>query len=107
MYNTEEFDSTQYDGTPTLEHIFEGPTDEQVADYIKSLKVVPDHITDGRSSINPHPDTKILDYLQAKYQAETNNPLFDIRSETTHHMKEQSHVKTRNTTSRLLQNKKS
>ena len=95
------------DGTPTLEHIFEGPTDEQLAAYIESLKGVPEHITEGRSSLNNHPDTKMLNYLQAKYQVETNNPTFDIRVEVSKHMEEQSHAKkTRTTTSRLVQDTK-
>jgi hypothetical protein len=99
------FDTEQYEGTPTLEHIFEGPTDKQVADYIRSLGVIPEELGSGRSSIDSHPDTVYLEYLEYKYASETNNPSFSIRAEIDKHMKESKHgKKTRNTASRLLQN---
>ena len=92
------FNHEEYSGTPTLERIFEGPTEEQVTDYIKSLKCVPN--TDGRSSTT---DTEMLNYLQNKYQVETNNPDFDIRVEVKKHMKEERHAsKKRSTTTRLV-----
>jgi hypothetical protein len=104
------FNHEDFDGIPTLEHIFEGPTEEQVAAYIDKLTCVPEwlgkDLADGRSSIiQPiHPDTVLLDYLQSKYQVETNNPTFDIRSEIAQHISEQSHGKKKRTTSsRLVQ----
>lgn len=74
-------------GTPTLERIFEGPSDEQMKDYIKSHK----GLTDGRSSIITNSDTKLLNYLETRYQIETNNPIFDIRLEIDKLIKRQNH----------------
>lgn len=64
-----------YDGTPTLGQIFEGPSDEQVEAYYKSIEAL-------YSNIKPT-DTEYLNFLQSKYQIETDNPNFDIRSELT------------------------